>query len=112
MINLESEGYGYAISPRLEFQNNLGEWNIFNSPNIPINTARMPLADDNRTTSSLSRFQDGDPNNPQIIPFETDEFFPIIGHRLTGGFTQSPINFNFDANESFEPKRCYFCCKR
>ena len=66
----------------------------------------MPLADDNRTTSSLSKGnQDGDPNNPQIIPFETDEYFPIIGHRLTGGFTQSPINFSFDANESFEPIR-------
>ena len=53
-------GYGYAISPSLNFDFN--GIPAHTSPLTPINTSRIALTDNNQTTSSLSVFENGRPD--------------------------------------------------
>ena len=66
-------GYGYTVAPRLEFETRDGDYLPYIEPN-GINTSRIPLVDNNQTTSSVSNvLNDGTP-----FPITVCQFLSMI----------------------------------
>lgn len=99
-------GYGYTVAPRLEFETRDGDYLPFIEPN-GINTSRIPLIDNNQTTSSVSNILNDGTFFPINIPYLSFPFYELLYSRvrLVGGFTQAPMNFEFSVQETAEPIR-------
>ncbi|MEC7800718.1 MAG: Ig-like domain-containing protein [Verrucomicrobiota bacterium] len=82
-------GYGYTVSPRLQFQDYNGTWLTYSDQTRDF--SRLPLVDNNQTTSSVADFA------------ITRWPYRLRDYRLLGGFTQSSTFFEFNVTAAEEP---------